>query len=81
MPTTTVRAKFECQSVSKRKVWPGTPFVYDATLTAIRGGSEEDESFFEATPAGTIQLSTIKDGLFDPGSSYYVDFTLVKEGE
>ena len=82
-----IRAKFNCVGVTKRKGWGGVPFVYDAELSAVTDNvretsgeqSEVDEnrSFFAATPAGTVRLSTLRADLFNVGEAYYVDFTKV----
>lgn len=70
----TVRAKFNCIGVTKRKGWSGHEFHYDAEFQAVVDGSEENKSFFAYTPAGSVKLSTVKDNLFNVGDSYYVDF-------
>lgn len=69
------RAKFECVSVTKRKGWGEHAFVYDAELHAVTGSeTEENKSFFAATPSGNIRLGTVRDDHFVPGRAYYVDF-------
>ena len=72
-----VRAKFVCTGVTKRKHWNQSeaPFNYDAEFSAVTGGSEENKSFYAATPSGKINLYTVKDDLFEVGKDYYVDFT------
>lgn len=72
----TVRAKFQCIGVTKRKGWGGAEFVYDAEFQAVTNssGTDENKSFFAATPAGSIKLSTVRDDLFQVGEYYYVDF-------
>lgn len=71
-----VRAKFECIGVTKRKGWGGHAFVYDAEFQAVTGaGSEEDKSFFAATPNGSVKLGTVRSDLFQVGEKYYLDFT------
>jgi len=72
-----VRAKFQCIGVTKRQGWQtDDPFVFDAEFQAVRGDGdcEENKSFFAATPAGSIKLSTVRDDLFQVGEFYYVDF-------
>jgi hypothetical protein len=74
------RAKFTCRSVTKRLGWRDSqPFVYDYQLDPVTGGNEENERFFEATPAGQITLSAVRDDHFEVGRDYYVDFTEVPE--
>jgi len=73
----TVRAKFQCIGVTKRRGWQDDiPFVYDAEFQAVTNssGTDENKSFFAATPAGSIKLSTVRDDLFQVGEYYYVDF-------
>jgi hypothetical protein len=69
------RAKFECVGVTKRKGWGANAFVYDAEFNAVTSGSAEDQSFFAATPSGSIRLSTVRDDHFQVGKRYYVDFS------
>ena len=70
------RAKFTCFAVEKSKHWDSTKgFVYKAKFSPVTGGSEENQSFFAATPSGSIELSTLSKDLFEPGVDYYVDFT------
>ena len=63
------RAKFVCTGADEA----GT-----ATLTAVVGGSEENDEFFQYTPCGEISLNVNNDNVkFVPGQEYYVDFTEV----
>jgi hypothetical protein len=72
----TVRAKFVCRSVSKSKHWDGTNrFLFTASLQPVTGGTDENKSFFEATPQGSIELGAFLPDAFEPGKEYYVDFT------
>lgn len=72
-----VRAKFRCDEMTKRKAgWPGgVPFHYEYSFSAVTSGSEENESFFAATPNGEVKLRTVRDDLFEVGNEYYLDFT------
>ena len=71
-----VRAKFWVSNIES--VWEGKATVVH--LNAVYSGSEENDQFFEATPAGHIQM-TIKNDvaaqMFEQGQEYYVDFTPV----
>ena len=79
----TVRAKFECSGVTKRlaSVWhPGTRanrevYVYDAELCVVTD-ADSSAIFFFATPNESINIQTMRDDLFDPGRTYYVDFSI-----
>lgn len=75
----TVRCKFECVSVEKRKGWGSYPFLYAAKFTVVVSGSDENKTFFAATPSGHIEISTVKEDHFVVGKLYYVDFTPTEE--
>ena len=89
MGSKTVRAKFTCTSVTKTvggrynnegKYESGV--VYSYRFQAVAGGagsSEENKSFFASTPSGTIELSAVRDDLFEIQKEYYLDFTLVED--
>lgn len=78
-----VRAKFICQSVTKRmcSVWnkdtqkSEVKPVYDYNFQVVTGGSAENAAFFASSPGGNIQLSAVNGELFDLGTEQYVDFT------
>lgn len=73
------RAKFKCSSVTKSLHWDKSKGnLFAATLNPVTADNEENKKFFEATPAGQIQLSTIRDDHFEVGKDYYVDFTLAE---
>jgi hypothetical protein len=66
-----VKAKFECTRV---ELYNGGGTV---NLQAVTDGSQENESFWKATPSGAITLSIDNMAalvLFKPGMEYYVDF-------
>lgn len=68
-----VRAKFRCDAINKT-AW-ATEYVFAPVTT----GSEENERFFQTTPAGKISvfINTKKTGAsFELGVEYYVDFNL-----
>jgi hypothetical protein len=72
----TVRAKFKCNELIKRTGWEKeNPFLYAAKFSAVSSGSEENKSFFAATPSGNIEVSTVKNDVFEVGKEYYIDFT------
>jgi len=63
-----VRAKFKCHSNNNGIV----------TLHPVYAGSDENKTFWEATPAGTIALTITNQQAkeqFIVGQEYYVDFT------
>lgn len=72
-----VRAKFRVGSVSRNEDGSGT-----VSLSVVTSGSPENESFFRATPGGSISLSTINaEALeqFEEGKEVYVDFSAAEE--
>ena len=72
------RAKVTCTGVRKYRGWGGNPapMFYEVTFTPVTGDtSEENKSFFASTPSGEIKLSTIREDHFEPGKTYYLDFT------
>ena len=73
-----IRSKFTCQKIVKFRHWnreSDGQFLYEAEFTAVVDGSEENKRYFEATPSGTLKLATLKDDLFEPGKTYYLDIT------
>ena len=72
-----IRAKFVVQQVSR------STYGHSVRLTPVTTGSEEDRSFFQATPAGQIELAGLKAetvaAFGEPGARFYVDFTPAKE--
>lgn len=75
MARKTIRAKFTCNGVTKAVNFRKSGFVYTATFTPVTQGSDENTAFWEATPSGEIKLTSILEDAFEPGQSYYVDFT------
>lgn len=84
-PVKTSRAKFYCTSVlktrqSRKNKETGVyepASVYTYKFQAVSSGSEENERFFASTPSGSIELSALKENLFDLNEEYYIDFQLV----
>jgi hypothetical protein len=72
MTMATVRAKFVCHVV-EQSVYGGT----DVILHPVTDGTEEDKSFWAATPSGEIKLMVKNEAAvkhFATGQKYYVDF-------
>lgn len=69
----TVRAKFTVQSIAR------TTWGHQIKLQPVTSGSDEDKAFWKATPAGSIELTTVNDAAMEafgnPGDAFYVDFT------
>ena len=77
----TTRAKVTCVGVRKYRGWGSqpAPMFWEAEFVPVTGDSTENKSFFASTPSGNIKLSTIREDHFEPGKSYYVDFTEAAE--
>lgn len=74
----TVRAKFKVDSIARSKGWGDIKEVQTIHLTPVMSGSEENEAFYAATPAGEINLGIVNADAakqFDLGAEFYVDFT------
>jgi hypothetical protein len=71
----TVRCKFRCNSVKKQTGWGGHEFLYSAEMSAVTGGSKENEKFFAATPSGSLTVGAVVPDYFQPGQEYYLDIT------
>lgn len=72
------RCKMVCQRQEKYKGWSGataSPFLYNYKFSAVTGDSEENKKFFEATPSGELNVSTVRADFFEVGKSYYIDIT------
>jgi hypothetical protein len=68
-----VRAKFIVESVTNNRHGSGS-----VKLSPVVSGSKENETFWQYTPSGLIELQTTNlDALnqFEVGKEYYVDFT------
>lgn len=81
-----VRAKFHCTSVTKTmggmynsdgKYVNGV--VHNYKFQAVTNGSDENKSFYASTPSGSIELSAVRDDLFEIGQEYYLDFSLAEK--
>jgi hypothetical protein len=72
-----VRAKFRCMEM--RKSTGGSskehPFAWTYHFNAVAEGSEENKQFWHWTPSGSIDLTALRDDLFEVGQTYYLDFT------
>lgn len=73
-----VRAKFKVHSITKSAGWNGAKEVHTVKLNPVTSGSDENKSFYAATPGGTIELSVVNADVgeqFGIGDEFYVDFT------
>lgn len=88
-----VRCKVQCNSILKQThtefekkadgsydyAKPVSSFRYTAKFQAVCDGSPENKVFWEFTPSGQIEFSTIKADVYEVGKFYYVDFSLASE--
>lgn len=74
----TTRCKFRCTEVTKQEHWDKSKsdFLYRAKFTAVHDGSDENKSFFDATPSGLLEIAVYKQDVFVPGKEYYLDLSL-----
>lgn len=70
-----VRCKFKC--VEKREFigWMGQSKLYGFKFSPVTDGSEENKTFYAATPGGGLDISTITQDAFEVGKEYYIDLT------
>jgi hypothetical protein len=79
----TVRAKFTVQSVTRQRHWDRSKNTELNTirLSPVTATNAENAKFYEAPPAGSIEIGTINDEAaksFPLGGEVYVDFTPVE---
>lgn len=73
-----VRAKFKVHSITKSAGWNGAKEMHTVKLQPVTSGSDENKSFYAATPGGAIELSLVSADVgaqFGIGDEFYVDFT------
>lgn len=72
-----IRAKFVVRQVSR------SIYGHAVQLQPVTGGTDENRSFFQATPAGQLELGGLKREVVElfgePGVEFYVDFTPAAE--
>lgn len=78
----TTRCKMVCTSMTKTKNSSmnkeEVPFLYSYDFSVVYGDTEENKKFFASTPTGNLKIGAVRDDLFEPGRSYYVDMTLAE---
>lgn len=65
-----MRAKFKVDTINENEG--------KLIMSPVTCGSEENDKFFQYTPCGSIEISTVNEEAlkgFAPGREYYVDFT------
>lgn len=78
-----VRAKFVCTCKTVRtwtsKDAPTYEFEFCAVTSCNTEKTEENKSFWDATPSGSVKLQCVNQDLFEVGKTYYLDFTEAPE--
>ena len=73
------RAKFKVDSIEQQLHWDRSKGeLHTIKLSPVTAGSEENKTFFSATPVGRIELGVLNQEAgkqFELGKEYYVDFT------
>lgn len=72
-----VVAKFKVTGITQRQGWADNSFIWDIKLNPVVGNTEENKSFYAATPSGEIILGTVNESAakaFKPGKDYFVTF-------
>jgi len=65
-----MRAKFKVDQIYKNEG--------KLVMSPVSCGSEENDKFFQYTPCGSLEISTINEEAlkgFEEGGEYYLDFT------
>lgn len=72
METTVTRCKFKCDRVTEH-----AGGNRDVHMTPVMSGSEENKSFWAASPGGEFRLNWVNPNVrFVPGKEYYIDISL-----
>lgn len=69
------KLKFKVVERTERPRWNGPGSIGGVKLAPVTGGSDENKSFYEATPSGSIQFDTINEAAlaeFPVGAEVYV---------
>ncbi|WP_200308251.1 hypothetical protein [Streptomyces adelaidensis] len=76
-----VRAKFRCMSETHKKWGPEDSHVSRSYefMAAYDADAPEDQRFAKATPSGSLTIQVDNPAVtFEPGRSYYLDFTPIE---
>lgn len=84
----TVRAKVKCTSIKEsmgsrqatdsegKQTWvPCRQWSYEFAFVSKADGGEENAKFWEHSPSGALNLTAIKERLYEVGRFYYLDWT------
>lgn len=75
------RCKVRCLNTRQlaSSVWDGKvsvpAIIHEAQFSAVIDGSDENKQFFASTPSLVLSVGTTREGHFEAGKSYYLDFT------
>ena len=56
-----VLLKFKVTQQSQQAAWNGPGLIGSVKLNPVTNGSDENKKFFEATPGGQIEFSTVNE--------------------
>jgi hypothetical protein len=76
-----VKLKFKVTEQTQRAAWNGPGTIGSVKLNPVTGGSDENKSFYEATPGGSIEFSTINEAALKSlpvGAEVYVTIEVAK---
>lgn len=74
-----VRAKFVVSQITR---YHNSPNAVTVKMQPVYGNTEENKTFWQATPSGSIEMSITAEPAakaFELGKEYYVDFILASE--
>ncbi|VVB50470.1 Uncharacterised protein [uncultured archaeon] len=74
----TIRCKFRCDSVKKTYNAYDKRYLYEYEMYAVTSGSEENVSFWQYTPSGTLKVTGVRDDLFEVGKEYYINIVVAE---
>lgn len=77
-----VKLKFKVVSQTQQQAWNGGGIIGSAKLMPVTGGSDENKKFYEATPGGSIEFSTINEDALKSlpiGAEVYVTIEVAQQ--
>lgn len=71
-----IRCKFKCHQITEHVGWGDHKTLFSAKFMPVSGDlGSENKRFWDATPSGTFELTTVKEMPFRVGEEYYLDIT------
>ena len=75
-----VRCKFKCVEKREFAAWQNK-ILFGFKFSPVTDGSPENKAFYDATPGGSMDISTIAEDRFKVGQEYYIDLTPAEEAK